>query len=165
MNDISEHIYTLIDYGKQCSHITEFGVRGGNSTLAWVKARPKRLVCYDIKDCDCVPEIQSACSECGILFKFIKADSRNVNIEMTDLLFVDTFHSDEQLSIELRWHHRRVLKWIILHDTESFGEKGEDGKRGGLKQALGGFLLDQFEHWRIKEHFRNCNGLTILERV
>ena len=34
-SDINEHLPTLLKYGKLVDRITEFGVRGGYSTLAW----------------------------------------------------------------------------------------------------------------------------------
>ena len=51
-SDINEHLPTLLKYGKAVDHITEFGVRGGCSTLAWWCAEPKVLRCYDIAYCN-----------------------------------------------------------------------------------------------------------------
>lgn len=162
--DISEHIDTLIAYGNQVGTITEFGVRDGNSTLAWVSTIPDRLTCYDIQECACIPKIKKACEKHIIFFKFHKQDTLKADIERTNLLFIDTLHTATQLAAELDLHQKKVGRWIILHDTESFGEVGEDGKPG-LKFALSEFLLEQCAHWKLKEHFKNCNGLTILERV
>jgi hypothetical protein len=57
-----------------------------------------------------------------------------------------------------------VDKWIALHDTVTFGAKGEDGKEPGLRQAVADFLSGHSE-WSEFRHYENNNGLTVLERV
>ena len=95
------------------------------------------------------------------------------------MLFIDTLHTYNQLSKELRRHEKNVNKWIILHDTITFGQRDEDFyqngaisdeitgekvEKRGLYTALTDFL-DENKNWKIKEHFTNNNGLTIIERV
>jgi hypothetical protein len=95
-------------------------------------------------------------------FKFIRADVLKTKIEETDLLFIDTWHVYRQLKEELRLHADRARKYIILHDTTTFGLRGEDGGEGLIK-AVDEFLSDNRE-WSIKEVFANNNGLTVLQR-
>jgi len=164
--DINEHLSTLLRYGKECKHITEMGVRTGRSTLAWLMATPSTLICYDLhvhKNFD-LAQYNKWAKEQNIDFSFIEGDTRNVTIKETDLLFIDTLHTYPQLKIELSLHADKAKKYIILHDTTTFGEKGEVKGQRGLNQALTEFL-SQKEEWAIKEIFSNNNGLTILERT
>ena len=47
-SDINQHLPTLREYGEKVDHITEFGVRSGVSTVAFLHAHPKQLISYDI---------------------------------------------------------------------------------------------------------------------
>jgi hypothetical protein len=96
--------------------------------------------------------------------RFHEADSREVEIEPTDLMFVDTLHVYEQLQEELAQHAGRVRRFIALHDTTTFGEHGELAGSRGLWPAVVEFLAAQPE-WRIAARYHNNNGLTILERT
>jgi hypothetical protein len=48
-----------------------------------------------------------------------------VEIERTDMLFIDTWHKYGQLSEELRMHSPNVDKYIVLHDTTSYEYRDE----------------------------------------
>lgn len=163
-SDINEHLETLRDYARQCSHVTEFGVRGGVSTTALIAAHPQKLRCYDIRR---EPTVARRLGELaiaeGIDFAFLEQDVRQADIEPTDLLFIDTWHTYDQLRAELRRHASQVRKTILLHDTVTFGASGEGGGRG-LWPAIAEFLQDHAE-WRIQEVKVNNNGLTVLTRI
>ena len=79
------------------------------------------------------------------------------------MLFIDTWHTHDQLKEELERHHGKVSKFITMHDTETFGIEGEDKKKPGLTDALIEFLFKHKE-WKIYKHYKNNNGLTILRR-
>jgi len=178
-SDIFEHLPTLRRYAAQCDHITELGVRTVVSTWAFLaglnrktNVRPK-LVSVDIASPvhhgGNLEEVVAAAAEAGIDFRFIEADDRKIELSETDLLFIDTWHAYDQLKAELELHAGRAHKFIILHDTETYGLTGEKLSQelpppAGLKQALHEFLRDQKNSWRVKESFTNCNGLTVLER-
>jgi hypothetical protein len=164
-SSISEHLNKMRELGSSCKHITELGVNSGQSTWAWVAANPKRLVCVDNNPAVKLPIITQACKEQGISFDLIIEDSLKVHLEQTDILFIDTLHTEHQLKRELFDHNHLVNKLIILHDTESYGSIGEDGKRGGLQLALCSFLLANTKQWRLASHFPNNNGLTVIERL
>jgi hypothetical protein len=53
----------------------------------------------------------------GINFEFKIADSLKEEIETTDLLFIDTYHTYIHCLLELEKHEKNVNKYIILHDT------------------------------------------------
>lgn len=162
-SDINEHVPLLWLLARQCDHVTEMGTRWAVSTTAFLFARPRRLVCYDI---DRHPQVGELAAMAGpVEFSFHEADVRQVEIEPTDLLFIDTYHTGSQLRAELAAHADRARRWIVLHDTTTFGQRGEDGIDGnGLWPAVEEFLAAQ-PQWRLGQRHENNNGLTVLERM
>jgi hypothetical protein len=159
---IHQHLSVMRDTASGCQHITEFGVGCGDSTLAWLLVQPDKLVCYDLGFQDCVPTFERICGRTD--FRFYAADARIVEIEETDLLFIDTIHTYSHLKEELRVHGGKARKYIICHDTTTFGEVGEDRQAPGLFQAILEFVRDN-PQWKIKDRFTHNNGLTILGTV
>ncbi len=178
-SDINLHLNTLRYYASQSKTIVEMGVRWVVSTWAFLEGHPKKLTSYDIvspeewKRGDRMSPVKEYAKENNIDFKFILQDVLTVKLPKTDLLFIDTWHVYDQLIQELNMHSSKVNKWIILHDTETFGEKGENSVYSirekkeylGLKFAVNEFLKNNSETWRLHEHYIFCNGLTILKRI
>ena len=166
-SDINEHLPVLRRYAEECKHITEMGVRGIVSTYAFLVAQPYTLISYDIKNCDWKP-LQKAAREAYYTdFRFIQADVLKIEIEPTEILFIDTLHNYEQLIRELKLHASKVSKYLVFHDTTTYAYVGEsyDGvPRVGLWPAIEEFLEENPE-WSIKERFTNNNGLTILVKT
>jgi hypothetical protein len=160
-SDINEHCPTLRRLAAQASHVTEFGMRRGVSTLAFLAAQPARLITYDLIRLAEVDSLQRLAG--GTAFEFRLGDTLSIDIELTDLLFIDTRHTAAQLSAELARHASKVRRWIALHDTQVYGEVGEDGG-AGLLSALRNFLASHPE-WRIEERYLNNNGLIVLGRT
>lgn len=177
-SDINEHFDTLQKYGSECKTITELGVRGICSTWAFLAAKPNILISYDLKHPNFfggnLDEVIEAANEAGIDFKFIEGDSTKITIENTDLLFIDTWHTHDQLSLELKLHANKVNKYIIFHDTttyewndESFNHVNSWDKNfigGGLWAAIEKFLALN-SNWIIQDRFKNNNGLTVLKKI
>lgn len=161
-SDINQHVTTLRWLASQCKHVTEMGVRTGVSTIAFLAAQPEVLRCYDIQRYPEWSAIEKLA--CKTDHKFIVADSRTVEIDETDMLFIDTWHVYEQLKIELARHPPRVRRFIAMHDTVTFGQVGETPPHGGLWAAVEEFLASTSE-WKMRTHFENNNGLTVLERA
>lgn len=178
-SDINLHLNTLRYYASQSKTIVEMGVRWVVSTWAFLEGHPKKLTSYDIvspeewKRGDRMSPVEEYAKENNIDFKFILQDVLTVKLPKTDLLFIDTWHVYDQLIQELNMHSSKVNKWIILHDTETFGEKGENSSYSirekkeylGLKFAVNEFLQNNVDTWRLHEHYTFCNGLTILKRI
>ena len=156
VSDINEHIPTLKRYADLCEHVTEFGVRSAVSTWAWVASNTKTIRCYDITGCG-VGSHQTESEKLGKEFSFtcVNVIADKFEIEPTDLLFIDTDHTYEQCSKELKKHSNKVKKFIILHDTLIFGAE--------LNKAIEEFL-DKNRDWMICETCLNNNGLTVLAR-
>lgn len=163
-SDINEHVSRMRELGSQCEHITEMGVRTGVSTVAWIAARPKKLVCFDIQRCTQVDRLESVAREIGIDFVFRMENVIQATIEETDLLFIDTLHTYDQLRQELTRHSAKARQYIVLHDTETFRTTGELPGTRGLWPAVEEHLASNPE-WGLLERRINNNGLTVLVRV
>lgn len=168
--DINEHFPTLKRYAEECDIIYELGTRAIVSTWALLAGNPKKLVTVDIVPPEeyggSLKMVSDACETVGIDFSFILGNSLEIEIEEADLLFIDTIHTYDQLSRELKRHSDKVKKYIILHDTETekdFTLKQGGIIEGGLGKAIEEFLKDN-PAWSICEVFTNNEGLTILKR-
>lgn len=166
-SDINEHLPTLKRYTQQCETVTEMGVRWIVSTYAFMMGDPKKLISIDIKHPNeydgNLNEVIDIAKENNIDFKFVLGDTREIEIEETDLLFIDTWHVYEQLKIELEKHAPKAKKYIIMHDTTLFEHNGEGQGYIGLWPAVEEFLAANSQ-WVIHERYTNNNGLTILKR-
>lgn len=192
-SDIFEHLPTLYEYSKQCCTVVEMGVRGIVSTWALLHglvnsdSYHKHLISVDIEN---VPNIMHVCKiagDVGIDMKFLQEDSATCNIpEDTDLLFIDTWHIYGHLKRELEAHRTKVKKFIIMHDTEVDGIRGEclrfnmsllemhqaaqkcgypvEELQKGLQPAIDEFL-EAHPEWIVDKVYTNNSGLTILKRA
>jgi len=177
-SDINEHFPAIIEYGKKCKHITEMGVRGIISTWGWLATNPEKLITYDIQHPSKwggrLDEVEEVANSIGTHFEFHLANVLEVEIEETDLLFIDTWHAYKQLKAELSLHSAKVKKYICFHDTTSFAtsdetsyeSRGEEwkGDGTGIWKAIEEFL-DTHPEWVLKERFTHNNGFTIIEKV
>lgn len=154
-SDIFAHLPTLRILAKQCKHVTEMGVRTGLSTTAFI-AENVVLRSFDITEYDNVTHMFNVARSIGKDVQYIIANVLHVDIEQTDLLFIDTEHLYEQLSAELELHHNKVNKFIALHDT--YAPWGLE-----LMPAILEFLA-KHQEWTVKSHTRECHGLTVLQR-
>ena len=165
VSDINEHLPTLMKYASECEHITEMGVRNIVSTFALLMGEPKRMISYDIQWAPGIESIIKEANESGIDFDFRIADTTDLTIVETDLLFIDTLHNYNQLKRELELHSDKVRKYIIFHDTTSFEFIGESYS-GGYEKGIWPAIEELIEEgkWEIKERYTNNNGLTILKQ-
>ena len=160
--DIHQLLTVMRDTASGCKHITEMGVGTGQSTLAWLIVQPDKLVCYDLGFQDCVHTLERVCGRTD--FRFYLGHSFYVDIEPTDLLFIDTNHNYSQIKEELRLHAEKVSRFIVMHDTTTFADHSEDNLPPGMWQAIEEFLAAHPE-WTLMTRFHHNNGLTILKRV
>ena len=175
--DINEHLPTLREYASKVNHVTEMGIRWGASTIAIGAAEPKIMVSYDIVKTQEMEKVIDLLIKSDINFLLKIADTLKIEIEETDMLFIDTLHTYNQLTEELKLHEGNVKQYIILHDTVTFGEKDEiiyshasdvvkvmEKGKMGLMNAVKDFLSVN-DNWVIEKHYVNNNGLTVLVRV
>jgi len=194
-SDINEHLLTLYNYALESNSVTEFGTRSCLSTYAFVYGLLQNDNCKyigvdPVKSEEC-KKIEKLCQDLNFNFNFLEDSDLNIDIEETDILFIDSWHVYGQLIRELEKHHNKVNKYIILHDTtvDEFTSEivripsrwnnpkkknylkiikdsnfNEYELKTGLWPAVEKFLKEHKE-WKIKERFTNNNGLTILERI
>lgn len=193
-SDINEHIPTLIKYGSECDSITEMGVRWITSTWAFLGCAPKNgLLSIDMRNPDTwgvggagenqgviqrgwnkISDVYQVADEFGLKFKFIEANVLDIEIEETDLLFLDTWHSYKQLKAELKQHAGKAKKYIVFHDTTTYATVDETNyevlgpewkaEGVGIWKAIEEFLQAN-PQWSLVERFHNNNGLTIIKRI
>ena len=187
--DINEHIQTLEKYARECTHITECGVRTAVSSWGFLHglvhsnlSDTKTMLAVDLQLHQNILDVYRVATSLGVRYHFFKMNDLQMEMESTDLLFIDTWHVYAQLKRELEKMHSFVKKYIVLHDTEVDGEVGESIRLGfdikkqskesgfpeeeirrGLRPAVEEFLVAHPE-WFIKEQFRHNNGLTVLAR-
>jgi hypothetical protein len=90
------------------------------------------------------------------------------------MIFIDTWHSQKQLREELKLHGNAARKYLVFHDTHTYGVRDEQTDwaanpnrkampNQGLLPAIIEFVIAN-PHWQFKMHKSNNNGLTVLER-
>jgi len=163
-SDINENVHILYDLAKECKTVTEMGVRTGVSTRAFL-ASDVKLISYDIQLHQEVTALFQIAKALGKDAVYKQADVLRINIDETDLLFIDTLHTYSQLKQELKLHGNKARKYLAFHDTHTFGLRGEVGNEPtGLLSAVIEFVMEN-PHWRFKIYKMNNNGMTVLERV
>lgn len=169
INVIAHYMDILYSYAKQCNTITELGINQVNSTWAFLLAQPSKLTSIDI-DLHKNPtknlgylkgtniwllNARELAKKANINFQVIEADTTKIEIDVTDLLFIDTEHTYKCLSKELLLHGNKVNKYIIFHDTILFKE---------LNKAIDEFLNSN-PNWVICETITTHPGLTIIKNT
>lgn len=153
--DIEGHLPYLRRLASLCNDVIEFGTRAGNgSTLAFVRGAQRSVTAYDLKGCGFVPKLKEIAAERGITFELIIADVREIKIPETDLLFIDTHHTYEQLSKELELHGEKARKYMAFHDTHLFPE---------MTPALYDYL-EAHPSWVVGYDSPDWCGLTVVRR-
>jgi hypothetical protein len=154
-HDINEHLPYLAGLALDKT-VVELGFRTGRSTSAFLMGGAKFVTVYNTDSCtDSVKRFEALTPD---RFKFIRGNSLKVTIPPCDILFIDSYHSGEQLLQELK-RHTGGCRMVVLHDTMTFGDSGE-GNTKGLSWAVRAFTRRQT--LQVVVHFPNNNGLTVL---
>ena len=179
-SDINELLPVIKEYASRGSSAVELGVRTVVSTWALMDGLRLRLwgghgklTSYDLERHPNVVAAREIADRDGFPWDFHLGNSMGVLVPRTDLLFVDTLHTFRQLRVELALHSSKVEKYIVMHDTETFGHHDERSKKSladqphqGLKLAIKEFLQsDGGSLWGTEKILENNNGLTILKRL
>lgn len=164
-SDIQQHLGLL--HGLACAgdvdQVVELGFRTGVSASAFL-ATGKRLLSIDL-DKSCKAHVSRLAKDYPHTFTFKVGDSRVFPQIECDLLFIDSDHTYATTLAELEHWETFVSKWIVLHDTTSFGRKDRPPGNGpGVMSAIDSFLEMPSDEWMQWLHLRNNNGLTILKR-
>jgi hypothetical protein len=152
-SDIYEHLPTLQKYADECNHITEFGVRyADGSTVAFLNSKAK-LISYDIVKTEGTTRLLDICKENNKEWILKIESTTECEIEETDMLFIDTEHTHDQVTKELRVVDK-VKKYIAFHDTDNVE----------VMRAIFDFMKLHKDEWVLEDSFENCHGLIILRR-
>lgn len=162
-SDINEHVSILKELCDRVESVTEFGVRTGVSTRALLMSSAKKIRSYDLyidqptaELFDLVKDKKDARYEIG--------NSLTIDIEPTDLLFIDTDHTYEQVKRELHRHSAKVNKYICFHDTHSYGIHVNDPHNNpGILPAILEFM-EEHPEWKVDYFTTKNNGFTVLKR-
>lgn len=170
-SDINEHFPLLKALATGCDTIVELGMRWARgSTLAFLAAQPKKLISWDL-DPECVlsPKVLDLTRIAGATkFNPRVGDSLDIPPERADLVFFDTLHTRKQLLAELMRHAdptaRLARKYLVFHDTSTFGRTGEDGSVPGIYAAIRHFQRNEsFPLWEVML-LAEVKGLSDVER-
>jgi len=154
-SDIYVHLPLLRDLASRCKTVIELGVRWGYSTRALL-VTPVHLRSYDIVLDSNVESLFEISRSAGNDHVYIQADDLKIELPEVDMIFIDTEHSYDQLTQELRLHGNKAQKYLAFHDTgEPFITE--------LLPAIMEFLSWN-PQWRVMYHTRDCHGFTVLER-
>ena len=170
---ILPNIPTILKYSNKLKHITEIGTFVGSSLLCFLnnKETPEIIECYDLNFTNQACIIKNLSKKTKI--KFHKCDIKKLKkINKTNLLFIDDWHTYEQLSFELKTFSKFVTNYILIHDIISYGYHDEVNlwgnnkicisKKTGLMPAIFDFLKKNKE-WTIEYEDKNYCGLIVLK--
>lgn len=172
-SDINEHLHDLYTLACDCTHVTEMGSRFGASTKALLNA-PVSLRAYDLEIHQPLMDLFKIARKAGKDVEYMQGNTLEILIEPTDMIFIDTWHSQQQLRDELKLHGNAARRYLVFHDTHTYGVRDEQvdwaanpNRKAiagqGLLSAIIDFVIEN-PHWHFKKHKTNNNGLTILER-
>lgn len=151
---VNEHFPTLRKYAEQCARVTEFGTGYVVTTYALLAGLPKKLVTYDLVPHRNIWNADTIAKQNGVELTFMERDVTKVDINPTDLLYIGGALNYQQCVDQLNRHAKNVEKYIIISGTESIT----------MDKAINDFMASNAS-WRLREHFKNNNGLTVMERI
>lgn len=175
---MSPHLPRLAALAEGLSLAVEFGVKRGASSSALLLGA-NRVISYDIAP---TPEAKQLAEIVGDRWSYRIEDSRAAAVPECDLLFVDSQHDYEQCSAELVAHGNKARRWLVFHDTSTFGVVGANGETGkhkwtyvagkgsvpldclGIRQAIDEHMIAN-PHWVIHAAYPDSHGLLVLRRT
>lgn len=161
-SDINQHIPILRKLADSCDTMVEMGVRSGVSTRAFLSSKIKKINSYDLTIDENVENLFEFARLAGKDATYTKADVLTLDIDPVDIIFIDTWHTYNQLTMELAMHGNKAKKYLIFHDTHTFGLGPVTGDKGLLPAILE--FMAKNPHWHVHYHTTDNNGLTILKR-
>ena len=181
-SDTVLHLPVLEYYASKCKHVTEFGVRDGCSTVAFLNGcKDGEVHSYDIDKTNIIDKL-NRCSfpAKSWYFKQQNTIAEGFEIDETDMIYFDTLHTYEHLSKELQKHGRKARQYLAFHDTFTCGEKdlsGPNREAEGIGRAIREFCekytreqecfggIKEVREYEVVYETKWNNGLLILERI
>lgn len=155
--DINEHLPVLKELASCCNSVTEFGIRHGTSSVGLLAGLPSRYRGVDVNEPGAIfAKAAELARHQGVNISVRIGSTLEIpEIDETDLLFVDTVHTYDQVTGELTRHAHRVRRFLVFHDTVSHPE---------VFRAVESFMASSPE-WALEFNVRNNNGLAMLKRT
>lgn len=165
--DLDQHAKFLKQMASTCKHVTELTIRKESSVFL-LAGDPDVLISYQEENDPLLDIVKHLLSQEVNNLKQISWTVTLGRIELpdivpTELLFIDTRGTYESTVAELTKYGPLVSKYIVLHDTQIFGERGQEGGIG-MGQAILEFLAKN-TNWFIKYHTNHQYGMTTLCRI
>jgi len=155
--DMPSRMDWLVEKFSGLDSITEFGHYQGCSTAAWLACLPKKITTIDINKYLKQEEYKEIAEELKIEFQCIIADDLAIEIEETDLLFIDTMHTEDHTYKELKKHSDKVKKYIGFHDVNPV--------RFQTQAGIDRWLKEENLKWKTFYHDINDCGFLVLEKT
>lgn len=165
-SDINQHVPKLRELAEQCDHVTDVGMRPDVSSVALLSGQPEVMVHLvppkqPVRHWAVGKEYEHVRGRTEV--KVLSSDTPTWDMqEETDLLFLDTRHTANQIYLELTKYAPQVRRYIVRHDTQIYGETGDDGGPG-LMFGIRKYLREHPE-WVVAHHTDDQYGLTVLSR-
>lgn len=161
--DLEKHIPKLQELASKCQHVTEFSERRESAVglLAGVYTSQGKLKSFNTDTDKLLITLQARWSD---YIELKPTNSAQVDkIEETDLLFLDSSpHNYPQVWGELQKFGHSVRRFIVFHDTVSFGAGGQDNAPG-LWEAIKQWIK-AYPEWFVAYHTEEQYGLTVLSK-
>jgi glycosyltransferase involved in cell wall biosynthesis/tetratricopeptide (TPR) repeat protein len=160
-SEMQDYLPVLNELARDCKHVTVLGLRSYEAALALLAANPQQFAC-----CDDVlrPEVEKLRGLAGTMpFAFLVCDTRQAPQEETDLLFLDTLRTGDQLREQLARLGSHVRRFVVIAGTGRYAEQGETPGSPGLWPVVAEFVAQGT--FQIRRRYEAGLGMTILERV
>jgi hypothetical protein len=168
-SDISAHLPMLEFLASQVWSVTEFGTRGCYSTSAFLSGCRGRVKSYDLHwntDIDYLYRLQEK-GKLPCEWRFEQGDTLKIKpIELTQMLFIDTLHTYDQVIGELNRHAANVTTYLVFHDTSIYSQGNVSVDRpneAGILKAVDEFL-EKNPQWQEVYRVEYNHGLLVLEK-
>ncbi len=175
---IAAHLPRLRALARGLDDVIEFGVRRGASSTAWLLSAT-HVTSYDIVESREARQLESIADG---RWTYRIQSSLEATAQFCDLLFLDSLHTFAQTDAELRRHADLVSRYLVFHDTITFGVVGASRESGhqswsysqhvgesvpsahlGIRPAIDDLMIRDAS-WRIMEHSPLSHGLLVLKR-
>ncbi len=151
---------TLRDLAAKCTHVTQIGIWGTPSRIALAIGTRGKFIDYSSAQ---RPEWSELKQFMNDRFEGKELPANGLEIEETELLFIDTYHNEVETFNLLTKHSPKVQKYLVIHTTEIFGETGDDGGPGVLPGLR--LFVQANRVWTTIRQDRNNYGLLVLSRL
>lgn len=164
VSDVFMHCPTIREFSRRCESVTELGLNSSGVCIAALAGQPPKYIGYG-KDKKHVEVLAGKLPEdVGKTHVRLRVgDSLKIQIQPTELLILDTYHSYTRLKQELLKHAGNVTRYLMIVNSYAFAVRGEDGASPGIMDAVAEFLKDH-KRWSIVHNETKNNGLLVLQR-